>query len=160
LPRAKKLQDPTEAKLNMEPPFICPECQAAGKGKEAEFDTYQRRYHHRRKVHDIQPKKPGQWDKIKAKTSKEKSLVKVVGNASARNGHAIGPTEPSELVPRSQADAENLINLVAGSCLEQIKNYAADFGLPKAVIASGVITILHRETGGQIHGSRYRLPSL
>jgi hypothetical protein len=163
LPRAK---DPTEPQLNMEAPFICPECKDAGKGKDAEFDTYQRRYHHRRAVHGIQPKKPNQYAavsnrpktyKTKNKMKKNNSLVKVVEHASARNGHASGP---SELISRSQADAENLINQVAGGCLEQIKNYAAEFGIPKAVIASGVIDILHSASGGAVHGSRYRMPSL
>lgn len=155
MPRAKKPQDLTEPQLNMKAPFICPECQAAGKGRDAEFDTYQRRYQHRRKVHDIQPRKPGQLQKVKSK--KDNSLEKVVTHASARNGHAISAPE---LIPRSQADAENLINLIAGGCLEQIKNYAAEFGVPKAVIASGVIDILHTTTGRAVHGTRYRMPSL
>lgn len=84
--------------------------------------------------------------------------MKVDDHAPTRN-HATRASE-NELITRTQADAENLINLIAGGCIEQIKDNAAEFGLPKAVITRGVIAILQSQTGGSVHGSRYRMPSL
>lgn len=144
-----KIKDVETPLLNMEAPFICPECRDEDKGKAAEFGTYQKRYQHRRKVHGIVPLKKY------AKSSEKKSIVKVEAK------HAPNSLSPqNDTISRNQADAENLINLIAGCCLEQIRSYAAEFGIPKAVITEGVIGIFHSSTSGAVHGSRYRMPAL
>ncbi len=134
MPRAK---DPSEPHLNMEAPYICPECKAAGKGKDAEFDTYQRRYHHRRNVHGIQPKKPGQWQKVKAKS---KSLVK-----AETNGHLKKVREHDAPV-QPQISIE-LFAYASGRFESLLLDLATKHDLPPKQFARGCFEYLLHSTG-------------
>lgn len=149
-----------DPRLNMDgPPFVCPDCLDAGKSqKEAEFPSYQARYHHRRNVHHVKPAKPGQWSAQRKRNGKRKvsnSLVKVETNA-LRNGHSTQET----VIARAQADGENAVNFVTGRCQQIIESFAAEFGIPASVLASGVASILHSQASRSIHRTGYHVPSM
>jgi hypothetical protein len=121
-------------------PFFCPDCDHPA------FASYQARYQHQKVEHGLSPKK---------------SPTKRVQHETS-NSHE-GEYEPyrkSTQIDRGQADLENAINRLAGRCQAEIDAFAAEFGIPASILASGVADILLRSPGRRLHRPPLSVPAL